>query len=62
MEYLDSKVLLSKIEKMKDKIKEAWHAGYEQSMEDSFHENEKSFEDSMFYKENIELFKRKGSA
>ena len=62
MEYLDTKVLLSTIEIMKDKIKEAWHAGYEQSMEDSFHEKEKSFEDSMFYSENRELFKKKGSA
>tara|TARA_Y100000004_G_scaffold134737_1_gene152401 strand:- start:700 stop:873 length:174 start_codon:yes stop_codon:yes gene_type:complete len=52
MENLTTKQLLETVHHLKGLVKKAWQAGYEQSMEDAFHDKEQSYENSMFYEEN----------
>ena len=54
MNNITTKGLLETIDNLKKLVKEAWHAGYEQSMEDNFHEREMQYEQSLFYSENKE--------
>lgn len=46
--------LLKHISNLRKLVKESWISGYQQSMEDDFHNNgvETPFERSLFYKEN----------
>tara|TARA_B100002019_G_scaffold290846_1_gene309474 strand:+ start:2608 stop:2781 length:174 start_codon:yes stop_codon:yes gene_type:complete len=52
MNNITTKQLLEQLNDLKHLVKKAWYAGYEQSMEDNFHGQEQSYENSMFYREN----------
>ena len=47
--------ILEENNKLKSLVRQAWNAGYEQGMEDRFHECDSSYINSLFYSENRQL-------